>query len=122
MPHLSVPQGDYETLNRYYEECKLNQTPYVICFTRRTLADIQFDFEPLNEAKCEILRKNAQAIADLFDDLLIRYPRHKMVYSTPPGLLDIASMPRAEAEAAAKEIFDFMSELLNAGDETALHG
>ena len=122
MPHLSSSLGDFETLSSYCEECRRNRTPYVICHTRETLADISYSFEPLDEPKREILRKNTQAMAEFLDNLSLRYPHHQGIYRTLPDEIQIASMPRADAEAAAKEIFDFMSKLLNTGDETALNG
>jgi hypothetical protein len=113
MGHLSVKKDDIDSINRHYEECKKAQEPYVICKRRRTKADVDFDHILFDKSVDNVLKDNREEIVSKAIEIFNKHSSKGAKYNVSAGVISFRNLEVNQAEQAASEVFDMISEVVN---------
>ena len=112
MPHLSVPKGDIEAINRHYKYCQDTQEPYVLCLRRRTRANVEFDHISLDPSVDVVLDKNQILIRDGASEIFRRYACKSARYDISAKVMWMKDLRVDDAERIAAELFSMIKEVI----------
>lgn len=112
MNYLIVPEKDVAVSDKYAAECKRKQEISIVCRTRRTRADLYYDWGYLSQESQNVLLASTEESREFFESLLKRYPRTGSATGVAPQFMFIDGLLTADIEKAASEIYAFLSDIL----------
>ncbi|MVO14796.1 hypothetical protein [Parasedimentitalea huanghaiensis] len=117
MSYLKAAKADVRAIDLHYKRCQKEQIPYVLCLTRRTKADVDFDFISLEPALEARIDARAEEVRDRAADIYRSYATKQSEYLMSAKVISLKNLDIPSAEHAAAALYELVSEVIGAGVE-----